>query len=90
MSSDPKRVIVTQSSCHHCGVDAIEVYHQHFPEMRISGDSDHQAAERLLAHLESELDAVSDPLHRDPVQRAITDVQAFVSKQQAKRSPQTP
>ncbi len=84
MSSDLKRVIVTQSSCHHCGVDAVEVYHQHFPEMRISGNSALQAAERLCAHLESELDAVSDPLHRNPVQFAIADVQAFLCEQQAK------
>jgi len=80
MSADPRHIVVTQSSCNHCGTDTVEVYHQGFPEMRISGTSAQQAAEHLSKELESELDSVSDPFHRDPVELAIADVQAFLSK----------
>lgn len=82
MSSDPRRIVVTQCSCNHCGVDAVEVYHQSFPEMRISSTSAQLAAERLSIELETELATVSDAFHRDPVKLAIADVRAFLRAKQ--------
>ncbi len=35
MSTDPRKIIVVEGSCDGCGVHAIHVYHQDFPEMRI-------------------------------------------------------
>lgn len=82
MTSDPRKIVVTQTSCSHCGGDTVEVYHQSFPEMRISSASAQQAAERLSIELNNELAAVSDALHRDPVELAIADVTAFLRKKQ--------
>ena len=42
--------------------------------MRVRGESGEQAAENLITRLESNLDAVSDPSHREPVRLAIADV----------------
>jgi quercetin dioxygenase-like cupin family protein len=78
MAGDPKTVVVTEDFCNACGTPRVDVHHQNFPEMRVSGESPNQAAGGLLARLESNLRAVSDPLHRTPVQRAIVDVQAFI------------
>lgn len=39
-----------------------------------------EAAEHLSKRLKSDLDAVSDPLHRDPVRVAIADVRAFLEE----------
>jgi hypothetical protein len=80
MTGDPRMVVVTEEFCNACGTPRVEVHHQSFPEMRISGESPNQAADGLLVRLESNLSAVSDPLHRAPVQVAIADVQAFIAR----------
>ena len=78
MTGDPKTVVVTEDFCNACGTPRVDVHHQSFPAMRISGDSLDQAVKGLAARLESNLTAVSDPMHRAPVQLAIADVQAFI------------
>ncbi len=80
MTGDPRMVVVTEEFCNACGTPRVEVHHQSFPEMRISGESPNQAADGLLVRMESNLSAVSDPLHRAPVQVAIADVQAFIAR----------
>jgi hypothetical protein len=80
MAGDPGMVVVTEEFCNACGTPRVDVHHQSFPEMRISGESPKQAADELLLRLESNLTAVSDPLHRAPVQVAIADVQAFINR----------
>ncbi len=80
MAGDPKTVVVTEEFCNACGTPRVDVHHQSFPAMRISGDSLDQAVKGLAAHLETNLSAVSDPMHRAPVQLAIADVQAFIDR----------
>jgi len=80
MAGDPKMVVVTEEFCNACGTPRVNIHHQSFSEMRISGETSDQAADELATHLEANLAAVSDPLHRAPVQLAIADVQAFIDR----------
>lgn len=80
MSSDPRKIIVADDACDACGTLQAVVHHQSFPAMRITGISVEDAAKNLAIRLESNLSAVSDPMHREPVQRAIADVQEFLDK----------
>jgi quercetin dioxygenase-like cupin family protein len=73
-------VVVTEENCNACGTPRVEVHHQSFPEMWIGGESLDQALDKLFTRLESNLSAVSDPMHRAPVQLAIADVQAFIDR----------
>jgi quercetin dioxygenase-like cupin family protein len=89
MDADPTMIVVTEDACSACGTPRVNVHHQRFPEMVISGESVDEAANRLANQLEADLDAVSDPMHRGPVQHAIADVQAFINSNtvsQAQRS----
>jgi quercetin dioxygenase-like cupin family protein len=47
--------------------------------MWVGGESPQLAAENLLIRLRGNLDAVSDPSHREPVCDAIADVQEFLA-----------
>ncbi|HEV7223025.1 MAG TPA: cupin domain-containing protein [Pirellulales bacterium] len=80
MTADPRTVVVTEEFCNACGTPRVNVHHQSFPEMRISGESPDQAVDELAIRLETNLAAVSDPMHRAPVQLAIADVQAFINR----------
>ena len=86
MAGDAGMVVVTEEFCNACGTPRVDVHHQSFPEMRTSGESPNQAADGLLVRLESNLSAVSDPMHREPVQVAITDVQAFINRDTVRQS----
>ena len=77
---DARNITVVEDDCHVCGTDRFVVFHPAFPELRVTGSSAEQAAQQLAERLTAELDAVSDPGHRDPVERAITDVRAFLGK----------
>lgn len=85
MTGDPKMVVVTENFCNACGTPQVDVHHQSFPEIRFSGESPDQAADGLLDRLESNLRAVSDPLHREPVQAAMADVQAYIRRDTARQ-----
>jgi len=80
MSCNPEMVVVTEEFCNACGTPRVNVHHQSFPEMRISGESPDQAVDELAIRLKSNLTAASDPMHRAPVQLAIADVQAFIDR----------
>ena len=80
MTGDPTTVVVTEDFCNACGTPRVNVHHQSFPEMWTSGESVDQAVGKLANRLEANLDAVSDPMHRAPVQLAIADVQAFINR----------
>ena len=80
MTGDSTRIVVTEEFCNACGTPRVNVHHQSFPEMRISGESPDQAVDELVTRLEANLAAVSDPMHRTPVQIAIADVQAFINR----------
>lgn len=83
MNAIPDQIIVIDTTCSACGVDAINVYHQHFPELRTGGCSTTEAAQRLADQLESSLDAVDDPSKRQRAQQAIADARAFAASQSA-------
>jgi quercetin dioxygenase-like cupin family protein len=90
MDQDPTTVIVTEDFCNACGTPRVNVHHQSFPEMWASGESVDEAVGKLANRLVANLDAVSDPMHRAPVQRAIADIQEFIHRDaipQAKLSP---
>src|SRR6185503_8173011 len=80
MTGDPRMVAVTEEFCNACSTPQVDVHHQSFPELRISGESPRRAANELLARLKSNLAAVSDPMHRTPVELAIVGVQAFIDQ----------
>lgn len=80
MTGDPRMVVVTEEFCNACGTPRVNVHHQSFPEMWISGESTDRAVDKLVTRLESNLAAVSDPMHREPVQLAIADAQAFITR----------
>jgi quercetin dioxygenase-like cupin family protein len=86
MTGDPRMVVVTEENCNACGTPRVEVHHQSFPEMWISGESLDQAVDKLFTLLESNLSAVSDPMHRTPVQLAIADLQAFIDRDTVRQS----
>jgi hypothetical protein len=81
MSADPRRISVTESCCHACGVHTVHVYHQNFPEMRVEALSAERAARHLANRLEAALDAVSDPSHTEAVRVAIDDTRAFLDRE---------
>jgi quercetin dioxygenase-like cupin family protein len=80
MTGDSKMVVVTEEFCNACGTPRVDVHHQNFPELRISSESLDRAVDELVARLHSNLTAVSDPMHRAPVQLAIADVRAFIDR----------
>lgn len=80
-STDPTNVIVTHHPCSSCGVDAIQVHHQTFPEMRVGGTTAGEAAERLANQLQSSLDVVVDPWRRELVVKALADIRAFLNRE---------
>lgn len=81
MDTDPRRVIVTEKSCHSCSVHTIEVHHAHLPELRLLDTSAEKAARRLVDRLEAAGTAASDALHRETVQRVIDDLHAFLNRE---------
>lgn len=81
MNGDPRKIIVTESSCSACGTHRIEVHHQQIAEFRIRGASAEEATGRLAEQLESSLAAVSDPSKRERVHLAITDIRAFLKRE---------
>lgn len=81
MDADPRRVIVTEKSCHSCSVHTIEVHHAHLPELRLLDISAENAARRLVDRLEAAGTVASDALHRETVQRVIDDLHAFLNRE---------
>jgi len=81
MSADPKRIIVTESCCHSCNVHTVLVHHQTFPELRIEDLSAEKAAGHLANRLGAALDSALDPSHREAIQLALADAQAFLDRE---------
>lgn len=86
MTADPTTVVVAEEFCNACGTPRVNVHHQGFPELLISDESVTQAVGKLANRLKANLDAVSDPMHRAPVQHAIADVQAFINRDAVPRA----
>ena len=81
MTTNSGMVVVTEECCDACGTLQAVVNHESFPAMRIKGVSVEDAARNLAIRLEADLGAVSDPMHREPVQLAIADVEEFLNKE---------
>lgn len=81
MIADPRRIIVTESSCQACDVHTVHVYHQSFPEMRIEGLTAERAAGFLADRLTAALDSVSDLTHSEAIRVAIDDTRAFLDRE---------
>ncbi len=81
MAGDAKMIVVTEDFCNACGTPKVNVHHESFPELLISGETPDEAAENLALQLQPNLDAVSDPSHRGRVRRAIADVEAFLARE---------
>lgn len=75
MPADPNKVMVAIGQTPH-----FRVYHHDFPELRADGESLKIAAANLAQDLEREIDAAPDDLHREPLQRALADVRAFIEQ----------
>jgi hypothetical protein len=86
MSSDPKRVIVTESTCNATSVHTVRVHHQSFPEEHVEDASPELAARHLMNRLEASRGIAPDPLHRDALRLAIGDLQAFIGTEQKIRA----
>ena len=80
MTGDPRMVVVTEEFCNACGTPRVDVHHQSFPEMRISGESLDQAVDELVTRLQSNLGRCFRSYAPRPVQLAIADVQAFIDR----------
>jgi quercetin dioxygenase-like cupin family protein len=74
-------VVVTEGFCNACGTPQVNVHHESFPELSVSGESPDEGAENLALQLKPNLDAVSDPSHRERVRCAMADVEAFLARE---------
>jgi hypothetical protein len=83
MSAEPKRIIVTESCCHTCSAHTVLVHHQTLPELQIEAPSAEKAAGHLVNRLRAALDSALDPLHREAIQLALADAQAFLDREGA-------
>ena len=77
MTADAKKIAVTENACGSCETPTVLVFHQAFPELRISGNS----AEQLAGRLTASVDAVTNPVKRKAVEQAIIDVRAFLDRE---------
>ena len=78
VSNEPQKITVTPGHLGACGVPAVHVAHQSYPEMRVTDTEVRQAAERLALRLASDLDAVSSPACRKRGLLALDDIRAFL------------
>ncbi len=85
MNGDPKRVIVSETTCNATNVRTVQVYHQSFPEEHVEDASPELAARHLVNRLEASRGVAPDPLHRGALRQAIADLQAFVESEQKMR-----
>jgi quercetin dioxygenase-like cupin family protein len=81
MAGDAKMIVVTEDFCNACGTPQVNVHHKSFPELSVRGESPDEGAENLALQLKPNLDAVSDPSHRERVRRAMADVEAFLARE---------
>jgi hypothetical protein len=76
MAADPSQVIVTAGATAH----SVQVHHHDIPELQSHGESPESATVNLAQNLAREIDGVVDNLHREPLQRALDDVNASIDQ----------
>jgi hypothetical protein len=75
-AADPSQVIVTAGATAH----SVQVHHHDIPELQSHGESAESATVNLAQDLAREIDGVVDNLHREPLQRALDDVNASIER----------
>jgi len=73
-SADPSQVIVTAGAT----ADSAQVHHRGIPELQSHGESPGSATVNLAQDLAREIDGAADDLHREPLERALDDVKAYI------------
>jgi hypothetical protein len=76
MAADPSQVIVTAGATAH----SVQVHHHDIPELQSHGESAESATVNLAQDLAREIDGVVDNMHREPLQRALDDVNASIDQ----------
>jgi hypothetical protein len=76
VAADPSQVIVTAGATAH----SVQVHHHGIPELQSHGESPESATVNLAQDLAREIDGVVDILHREPLQRALDDVNASIDR----------
>jgi hypothetical protein len=76
VAGDPNQVIVTAGATAH----SVQVHHQGIPELRSHGESPEVAATNLAQKMALELESTVDEVHREPLERAIDDVNASIDR----------
>ena len=76
MAADPSQVIVTAGAT----ADSAQVHHRGIPELQSHGKSPESAVSNLAQVLTREIDGAPDDLHREPLQRALDDVEASIER----------
>jgi hypothetical protein len=74
--ADPSQVIVTAGATAH----SVQVHHLDIPELHSHGESAESAAVNLAHDPAREIDRAVDNLHRDPLQRALDDINASTGR----------
>ena len=76
LAADPSQVIVTAGATAH----SVQVHHHGIPELQSHGESPESATVNLAQDLAREIDGAADDLHREPLQRALDDVNASIER----------
>ena len=76
LAADPSQVIVTAGATAH----SVQVHHHRIPELHLHGESPESATVNLAQDLAREIDGAADDLHREPLQRALDDVNASIEQ----------
>ncbi len=70
-------VITTRAPCSSCGMFHTTLYHRAFPHLCGQGETPQDRKEDLVQRLAHEKEIDADTAHRESVERAIADIQAF-------------
>jgi hypothetical protein len=78
MSTSQHRVIVEVGPCEHCSVQVRRVHHRDFPELQAECGSVNEAVAHLAGMLATHREGASSNWHRETVDHAIDDVNAYL------------
>ena len=80
MRHEASAVIITNDPCPSCSMEIFRCFHRTFSCTLGLGATTYEAAEELRRRLSSQRDTVVDHWHRNELEEAIADVQAFLSQ----------
>jgi len=78
MMTDIGCVFVGSSDCACHSVRTLRAHHHDFPEIWTQGGTPHEAASMLANQLIRALESAVGHHHRDPLERALADVQVYL------------